>query len=101
MSDWLDRIYAHERELVGLVVHASGESERGSASGTFHLGRHAKLRTTPHTILRQSLCTASLKRYQKECLLHQEAERVRRDQALAPHVIRGDEMVARSVEGRK
>lgn len=28
MSDWLDRIYDHKGQLVGLVVHVSGESER-------------------------------------------------------------------------
>lgn len=47
------------------------------------------------------ILTASLKRYQEKCLLHQETERIRRDEVLAPRVIGGDETVVRSVGGRR
>jgi hypothetical protein len=102
MSDWLDRIYAHKGKLVGLVVHVSGESERRSASCTFHLqGRHAQPGRRLKKALCQNLCAASLKRYQEEWLPHQETERVRKDKVLAPRVIGGDETVVRSVGGRR
>lgn len=56
MSDWLDRIYAHKGELMGLDLHESGESERRSASCTFHLqGRHAQPERTLREIPGQNL----------------------------------------------